>query len=423
MNFVDTATLIVRAGAGGNGAVSFRREKFIDKGGPNGGDGGDGGNVVFEASESENTLANFRFQKELAADDGQPGANSNKHGKSGQDLIIKVPVGTQIIANEELAADLTANGQQTIIASGGRGGFGNAHFKSSVRQAPKFAELGEPGEIKQLALELKMIADVGLIGLPNAGKSTLLARVSNAKPEIADYPFTTLTPNLGVVDVDKNSSLLFADIPGLIEGAASGKGLGHEFLRHVERTAVLIHLIDAYQPDIAKAYQTIQTELASYQADLSQRPQVIVINKTEGLTASDITKLTAPLKKLAPKAKILAISASAGTGLDELKRQALAAVKTYRKKELASQPEASGLPVITLAETQSATWQVEKTSGGFKVSGDKIDKFAIRTDFANDQAIARLKDIMKKQGILHELARQGAKPGQTITVGHGHLSY
>ncbi len=422
MNFVDTAKVVVSAGAGGAGAVSFRREKFIDKGGPDGGDGGDGGSVVFEASESENTLANFRYQKELTAEAGQPGGKNRRHGKNGDDLLIKVPVGTQILEGKKLLADLTVSGQRATIANGGRGGFGNAHFVSSIRQAPKFAEKGEPGETKKLALELKMIADVGLVGLPNAGKSTLLARLSNARPEIADYPFTTLTPNLGVVDIDAKNSLLFADIPGLIEGAASGKGLGQAFLRHVERTAVLIHLIDAYQADIASAYKTIQTELASYQVNLSERPQIVAINKTEGLSASNITELINKLKKIAPKAKILTISASSGHNLDELKRLALAEVKKFRASEETSEPETSGLPVIRLADN-SAGWQIEKTADGWRVTGEKIEKFAARTDFSNTESVARLKDIMRKQGILHELARRGALIGDIVSVGERSLKY
>lgn len=438
MNFVDTAKVVVSAGAGGMGAVSFRREKFIDKGGPDGGDGGNGGSVVFQASESENTLANFRYQKELAAEAGQPGGKNRRHGKNGEDLLTKVPVGTQILEGKKLLADLTTSGQRATIANGGRGGFGNAHFVSSIRQAPKFAEKGEPGETKKLALELKMIADVGLVGLPNAGKSTLLARLSNARPEIADYPFTTLTPNLGVVDIDSKNSLLFADIPGLIEGAASGKGLGHEFLRHVERTAVLVHLIDAYQADIASAYKTIQTELANYQVNLASRPQIVALSKTEGLSASETNQLVNKLKKLAPKAKILAISANAGQNLAELKRLALAEVKKFRASEKtsaskaqsslsssaggAAEPETNRLPIIRLADS-SPGWQIEKTDDGWQVTGEKIEKFAARTDFSNTESVARLKDIMRKQGILHELARRGALAGDIISISGGALKY
>jgi GTP-binding protein len=289
--FVDKATTTVKAGDGGNGTVSFRHEKFVDKGGPDGGDGGDGGSVIFVASRNENTLANFRFQKELNAKDGETGGKRRRHGKNGNDLVVKVPVGTAIVSMDgEVIADFTVDDQQAVIAKGGRGGFGNAHFVSSRRQTPRIAEKGEKGEMLEAQLELKLIADVGLIGLPNAGKSTLLSVVSNAQPEIADYSFTTLTPNLGVVDVDNKDTILFADIPGLIEGAATGKGLGDEFLRHVERTAVLVHLVDAYQENVAEAYRIIQGELSAYKVDLSSRPQIMVLTKIEGLEPAVVTK-------------------------------------------------------------------------------------------------------------------------------------
>src|SRR5882757_6159100 len=274
MKFIDTVTIDVIAGDGGDGKLSFRHEKFIDKGGPDGGDGGQGGDVVLVASRNENSLAIFRYKKEVKAPSGQPGDTTRKRGRSAADLLVPVPVGTMATNGEgEVIADLTHDGQQAVIAKGGRGGYGNAHFVSSTRQTPKFAEKGEPRETLQAKLELKMIADVGLIGLPNAGKSTLLGRISNAKPEIADYPFTTITPNLGVVDIDEGTTVLMADIPGLIEGASEGKGLGHEFLRHVERTAVLIHLIDAYQPDITNAYNTIRAELKAHDPALAKRPE------------------------------------------------------------------------------------------------------------------------------------------------------
>lgn len=411
----------MKAGSGGAGVVSFRHEKFIDRGGPDGGDGGNGGSVIFEASVSENTLAKFRNHPVLAAKDGEPGRKTRKHGKNGVDLIIKVPLGTQILAKDKVIADLTVFGQSATVASGGRGGFGNAHFVSSTRQAPKFAEKGESGETKEITLELKMIADVGLIGLPNAGKSTLLSRISNARPEIADYPFTTLTPNLGVVDTGK-TSLLFADIPGLIEGAAAGKGLGDEFLRHVERTAVLIHLIDAYHPDITAAYQTIQTELKNYRVDLSRRPQILAINKIEGLPSTDAKRLMSELGRATPKTKILLISAKSGQNLEELVSAVALAVKNYRAKEKAKIHKSSDLPVIKL-KSNSDTWQVEKSDDGFVVTGKKIEKFAERTDFSNTQAVARLRDIMRKSGVIHELDRQGAKPGSKVHILKNVLKY
>ncbi|HET7320300.1 MAG TPA: GTPase ObgE, partial [Candidatus Saccharimonadales bacterium] len=333
MHFIDKVNVEVHAGDGGNGKVSFRREKFISKGGPDGGDGGNGGDVILVASRNENTLAQFRYQKELKAKPGQPGGTSRKHGRSGQDLLVAVPVGTVAMTEGgESLADLTEDGQQAVVAMGGRGGFGNAHFTSSRRQAPKFAEKGEPGESLTLTLELKMIADVGLVGMPNAGKSTLLSKLSNARPEIADYPFTTLTPNLGVVDVG-DASILMADIPGLIEGAAEGKGLGHDFLRHVERTPVIMHMVDAYQEDVASAYSTIKDELAAYQPALVSRPEVIALNKTEGLDEEIINDLLDQLKRVAPaKTPIFAISAKSGKNLDNLVYELKKKVQQARAK-------------------------------------------------------------------------------------------
>jgi GTP-binding protein len=424
--FVDKATVLVKAGKGGDGKLSFRHEKFIDKGGPDGGDGGNGGDVVLAASRNQNTLASFRYQKELAAESGEPGGKSRKHGRSGQDLMVMVPVGTVVTDQEgRLLADVDADGKRAVIAHGGKGGFGNAHFVSSTRQAPQVAEKGEPGEQFTLQLELKMIADVGLVGLPNAGKSTLLSVISNARPEIADYPFTTLTPNLGVVDVDKEASLLFADIPGLIEGAAEGKGLGDEFLRHVERTAVLIHLIDAYQEDVAAAYKTIQDELKAYKVDLSARPQIVVLTKIEGLDADIVKDQLAKLKKVAPKETTLtAISSQTKQGVPELLRQVRKLVEQERARERATEAitAAPDVPVLTL-EDQDDAWEVIKEEDAFVVRGPKIERFAARTDFNSPAGVERLRDIMQKQGIMHELVRQGITSGDSIRLGRGEITY
>jgi GTP-binding protein len=417
MSFVDKVTITAVAGAGGDGKLSFRREKFIAKGGPNGGDGGDGGDVVLMASRNQNTLAAFRYQKEVRADKGEPGGKSRKHGKSGKDLIVAVPVGT--IATDEKGnqvADLVEDGQKAVVAKGGKGGFGNAHFVSSRRQAPQFAEKGEPGETHHLQLELKMIADVGLVGLPNAGKSTLLSKVSNARPEIADYPFTTLTPNLGVVDIDKDSSILMADIPGLIEGAAQGKGLGHDFLRHIERTAVILHLVDAYHEDVAHAYQTVRAELEAYQPELIKRPEIIAITKVEGLDEEIVTDLIQQLKRVTGKrTQIFAISAQAGINLQPLKFALKDSVQTVRAKP-AEETEEPTVPVIKLEDT-SDEWHVSREGQTFLVTGQRIEQFARRTDFSNEQAVQRLRDIMRRNGILHELNRQGIKAGQAVKIG------
>lgn len=426
--FIDAVQVEVVAGDGGNGAVSFRHEKFIDRGGPDGGDGGNGGDVVLVASRNQNTLAKFRFDKLIKAADGQAGSKQKKHGRSAAHLLVPVPVGTAVLTlTGELLADLVEDGQQAVIAKGGKGGFGNAHFVSSRRQAPNFAEKGEPGEALQANLELKMIADVGLVGLPNAGKSTLLARLSNAKPEIANYPFTTLVPNLGVVDID-DASVLFADIPGLIEGAAAGKGLGHDFLRHVERTAVILHLVDAYEDDLVGAYQTIRNELAAYDKKLAKRPEIIALNKTEGLDEDMITDMTNRLQAVAgKKAQIFAISGQAGKGLKELLHVVSAAVRQAREAEAQAaakrQPATSSdVPVLRLASSDSA-WQIERDGKDFVVTGAKIEQFARRTDFDNDEAVQRLRDIMRKNGVMHELIRQGIEPGATIRISGQRFDY
>jgi GTP-binding protein len=419
--FIDKATVEIKAGDGGNGIISWRHEKFIDRGGPDGGDGGNGGDVVLVASRNENTLATFRYQKELVAKSGDAGGKQKKHGRSAKPLLVKVPVGTVATnADGVQIADLTEDGQQVVVAHGGHGGFGNAHFVSSRRQAPSFAEKGEPGEELSAVLELKMIADVGLVGLPNAGKSTLLSRVSNARPEIADYPFTTLIPNLGVVDID-NSSLLFADIPGLIEGAAEGKGLGHDFLRHIERTAVIVHMIDAYDPDIAESYRVVAEELKRHDAVLAKRPVVVALNKTEGLDDETLANLTEQLRTVVPKkTEIFAISAQAGTNLQpflyKVQKKVVDARTKAAKKTNSENP--SGLPVITLAQ-DSADWRIDKSDGGYLITGKKLELFAVRTDFENEEGLERLRDILRKQGIMYELVRQGVKAGDTISFSNG----
>ena len=515
--FVDRAKVSLKAGDGGNGAVSFRREIYIPKGGPDGGNGGKGGDIVFRADRNTNTLIDFRFAPILEAENGKNGAGQRAAGRSGKDLIVDVPVGTIVYrleheeyprsrsmfadgANTErpspvttgarersendgysrvLIADLVRDGQTAIIAHGGTGGFGNAHFKSSTRQAPIIAEVGEPGEEFEAELELKTMADVGLVGLPNAGKSTFLSVVSNATPEIADYPFTTLTPQLGVATIDGND-LLIADIPGLIEGAAEGKGLGHDFLRHVDRTAVLLHLIDVYNDDAGEAYRTIRHELEQY-SDLASRPEIVALTKCEGVDDDIIKMQISSILAENPEAKIFAISSSAHQGLTELLRELLAVVSktapsdvglksrerheeyprsrsmfadganTERPSpvtteqrgerqpnlfgcpsEAAPSPQtgarersendgysrAQDIPTISLgSDALKDTWQVEKREdGSFLVTGEKIEKFARRTDLNNYASVNRLRDIMKKLGIRAELTSQGAEPDSIIEI-------
>ncbi len=351
--FVDTAKVYIKAGKGGNGAISFRHEIYIPKGGPDGGDGGKGGDVVFVASKDCDTLIDFRYQPKLIAEDGKAGSGQKSSGKSGKDLIVEVPIGTIVKRDGEIVADLTHDEERAIVAHGGDGGYGNWHFRSSTRQVPKIAELGNPGEAYEAELELKLLADVGLVGFPNAGKSTFLSVVSNATPEIADYPFTTITPNLGVAKVD-NHSILIADIPGLIEGASEGKGLGDRFLRHVERTKVLLHLIDVYNDDAGKAYKDIRSELANYSEELANRPELVVLTKTEGVDDEIIAMQMKAILDQNPDAKIMKISASAHRGLTEVLRELWQIIDTTKEESLVSETEetAEEIPVITLKQTE-----------------------------------------------------------------------
>ena len=427
--FIDTAKVFVQAGKGGDGVVSFRHEIYVDKGGPDGGDGGAGGDVIFEATENLNTLLDFRYKPELKAQPGANGSKRNMRGRSGKDLIVKVPIGTLVKKSGQVIADFTKNGQRQIIAKGGDGGFGIAHFKSSTRQTPKIAELGEFGDTFEAELELKLLADVGLVGFPNAGKSTFLSVVTNAKPEIADYQFTTLTPNLGVADVD-DGSILIADIPGLIEGASEGKGLGDAFLRHIERTGVLLHLIDAYQDDVAEHYQTIRNELAAYSQSLMSRPEVVALTKVDGLDKELIDMQIDALRTVVPSGTaIFAISSQAHTGLLELLRELRRKVAYERQMAAEETDDATtndddqSIPVLTLDNQQhDDDWSVSKDQDDYRVVGAKIEKFARRTNFEQFQAVNRLRDIMKKTGITHELIRQGAQGDSIIKIGDSELT-
>lgn len=351
--FVDTAKVYIKAGKGGNGAISFRREIYIPKGGPDGGDGGKGGDVVFVASKDCDTLIDFRFQPKLIAEDGKPGTGQKSSGKSGKDLIVEVPIGTVVKRGDEIVADLTHDEERAIVAHGGDGGYGNWHFRSSTRQTPRIAELGNPGEAFDAELELKLLADVGLVGFPNAGKSTFLSVVSNATPEIADYPFTTITPNLGVAKVD-DRSVLIADIPGLIEGASEGKGLGDRFLRHVERTKVLLHLIDVYNDDAGKAYADIRKELANYSDELAARPELVVLTKIEGVDEDIIKMQMAAILKENPEAKVMAMSAAAHQGTQEVLRELRLMIEATQAEmpTEAEEAPAEELPVITLDQKE-----------------------------------------------------------------------
>lgn len=416
--FADTAEVSIISGNGGAGAVSFRHEKYVDKGGPDGGDGGRGGDVVFLADNNVNTLADFRFKPELKAQDGGAGGKRKMHGADGEDKVVKVPVGTLIYRDDKVLADLIEVGQRAIVAKGGDGGFGNAHFKSSVRQLPRVAELGEKGEKFIAKLELKLVADVGLVGFPNAGKSTFLSVVTSAKPEIANYAFTTIKPNLGVADID-GSTILIADIPGIIEGASLGKGLGDTFLRHIERTSVILHMIDSLSDDIAGDYTKIRRELKNYSTALANKKEVVVLTKIDNIDDEIVAMQVDNLKKVT-NSPIVAISSSSGKNLKKLMRELIKIVanqKRTAKISAQSEVDNSELALISLSsKEQDDAWWVKKSGDRFIVTGGKIERFAKRTDFNNPHGINRLRDIMTKLGITREIEKQGGTGGSLIII-------
>jgi GTP-binding protein len=339
MKFLDQCKIYLRSGAGGAGAVSFRREKFIEYGGPDGGDGGKGGDVWIESVEGLNTLIDYRYQQHFKAQTGEHGMGKNRHGAAGEDVVLRVPVGTEVLEEdrETVLLDLDKPGMRVRLLKGGNGGFGNSRFKGPINQAPRFAMPGQEGQERWVWLRLKLIADVGLVGLPNAGKSTLLSAASAAKPKIADYPFTTLAPNLGVVDLSTNERFVLADIPGLIEGASEGAGLGTRFLGHVERTAVLIHLIDATQDDVAEAWRTVRHELEAYGGELADKPEILALNKIDALDA-DTVDLQAQALREAAGVEPRRVSGVSGQGVTELLRDAFALVRA-RRGEIAVEDE------------------------------------------------------------------------------------
>ena len=341
MKFLDEAKVYIRSGDGGNGCVAFRREKFIEFGGPSGGNGGRGGDVIVEVADGLNTLIDYRYQQHYKAGTGGHGMGKDRSGANGKDIVLRVPVGTQIFEedNETLIADFTEVGQRMVLLRGGNGGFGNAHFKTSTNQAPRRANPGQEGVEKVIWLRLKLIADAGLVGLPNAGKSTFLAAVSAAKPKIADYPFTTLHPNLGVVKIGERDFVI-ADIPGLIEGASEGAGLGDRFLGHVERCKVLVHLIDGTQDDVKGAYRTIRSELAAYAETLAEKPEIVVLNKADALTPAEIKTKTAALKR-ASKADVLVASGVSHEGVDAVLYRILNVLDADKAERIESERRAA----------------------------------------------------------------------------------
>ena len=420
--FVDEVTIDVKAGDGGNGSVAFRKEKYVPRGGPNGGDGGKGGDVYLEADSNLSTLLDFRYQRHYEALRGIHGTSRDMSGKNAGDITLKVPVGTTAteVETERILTDLTKHGQRVVIARGGQGGRGNAHFASSVQQAPKYAENGEPGEEHQIKLELKLLADVGLIGYPNVGKSTLIAALSAAKPKIADYPFTTLVPNLGVVRVDEERTFVIADIPGLIEGASEGVGLGHQFLRHVERTRLLCHLIDISGTtgrDPLDDYAIINRELAAYDDKLAQLPQVVVLNKSDIADPEEAELLRA---EFADEDKpVFVISAATRTGLEPL-----VYFLAERLSEMPLPPAFDDEIVRITADTMKGRrtdrrWDAAYDAGTqtYVVSGKGIERLVAMTQLQNEDAVNRLQRTLEKTGIINKLRTLGAKQGDTVRIG------
>lgn len=416
--FLDCVSIQVESGNGGNGMVAWRREKYVPYGGPDGGDGGKGGDVYLQANNSLQTLIDFQQKSRFKADDGVKGASKNCHGAKAKDLIINVPVGTVVVDEEDgrIIADLSEDGEQFMVALGGRGGRGNARFNSSRQQAPHFAEPGEPSVKRRLRLELKTIADVGLIGLPNAGKSTYISVVSAAKPKIANYPFTTLIPNLGVVKTkDGENSFVVADIPGLIEGASEGVGLGHDFLRHVERTRLLLHLVDATAIDGGDPwtnYQTVQAELHLYSESLANKPHAVVLTKGDALDETETEALMEQFKaKVA--APVFAISSVARQGLEPL--------QLYVESRLAELPKplpqaANEADPKASANDDSAYEIAEIDPGVFVVQGGKIERWLLQTDTQNPSSLRRFWQVLKALGVTKRLKRMGANAGDTVHI-------
>ncbi len=433
--FCDELKIKVQAGNGGDGCIAFRREKFVAKGGPNGGDGGNGGNIIIKTNLNINTLSHLAHQKAYKAQKGENGMGSNMYGKRGENLEIEVPIGTIIFNSDKskILADLSKEGDKIIIAKGGKGGMGNLHFVSSIRQAPRFAENGEPGEEIEIVMELKLVADVGIIGLPSAGKSTLISVISNAKPKIAEYHFTTLIPNLGVVDMSKfggtpSDSFVVADIPGLIEGASQGKGLGHQFLKHIARTQILIHVIDGYLENSDVNYTTINKELKDFDKTLSKKPQIVVINKIDLLDDKQLKAKKKELRKAYKKGEIFEISAATHEGLKPLLFEICKKLVEF-KKNLRNHPPEEIIEMPTLRpHLEKAPFILDKikktkTSKTFKISGIKINRLAVMTDIRNPEGLERMYIYIEKFGIKKMINKKGATFGDFIEISGKKIPY
>ncbi|UTR09249.1 GTPase ObgE [Evansella sp. LMS18] len=420
--FVDKVKVYVKAGDGGNGMVAYRREKYVPNGGPAGGDGGKGADVVFVVDEGLRTLMDFRYQRHFKAERGENGRPKNQHGKSREDMTVRVPPGTTVIdeATGKIIADLTEAGQKAVIAHGGRGGRGNSRFATPANPAPEIAENGQPGQEREIVLELKVLADAGLVGFPSVGKSTLLSVVSAAKPKIAEYHFTTLTPNLGVVETDDNRSFVLADLPGLIEGAHSGTGLGHQFLRHIERTRVIVHVIDMSGlegRDPYEDYLTINEELKEYNLRLTERPQIIVANKMDLPESED--NLERFREQVGDEAEIFPISAVTKKGLDPLLRAVMDKVETTSEFPLYEEEEMEQRVVYKFTKREAPFTITRDDDGAYVIEGHEIETMFKMTNFDREDAVKRFSRKMRHMGIDDALREKGATDGDTVRI----LSY
>ncbi|TYS10806.1 GTPase ObgE [Bacillus subtilis] len=418
--FIDQVKVYVKGGDGGNGMVAFRREKYVPKGGPAGGDGGNGGDVVFEVDEGLRTLMDFRYKKHFKAIRGEHGMSKNQHGRNADDMVIKVPPGTVVTDDDtkQVIADLTEHGQQAVIARGGRGGRGNTRFATPANPAPQLSENGEPGKERYIVLELKVLADVGLVGFPSVGKSTLLSVVSSAKPKIADYHFTTLVPNLGMVETDDGRSFVMADLPGLIEGAHQGVGLGHQFLRHIERTRVIVHVIDMSGlegRDPYEDYVTINQELSEYNLRLTERPQIIVANKMDMPQAAE--NLEAFKEKLTDDYPVFPISAVTREGLRELLFEVANQLENTPEFPLYDEEELTQNRVMYTIENEEVPFNITRDPDGvFVLSGDSLERLFKMTDFSRDESVKRFARQMRGMGVDEALRERGAKDGDIIRL-------
>lgn len=414
--FIDIAKIHVKAGKGGNGSIAFRREKYIPMGGPAGGDGGNGGSIILEANEGLRTLMDFRYQKHYKAESGEDGRKRNQYGAAGKDMVLRVPVGTLVKDFETgvVLADLKDNKQRFVVAKGGYGGKGNVKFKNSIRRAPHFAEPGTKGEERWVTLELKLIADVGLVGFPNVGKSTILSIITSAKPKIANYHFTTLKPNLGVVDLGQGSSYVIADIPGLIEGAADGLGLGHEFLRHVERTKLLLHVLDASgqeDRDPVQDFYKINEELEQYSDKLSQKKQIIVLNKMDlPQSQENVDRIR---KEFGDKYEIFEISAATGEGLDVLKKVAYERLLQVEEEiEFVDEQAVESL----LDKKERDTIVIRRDNDMYIAEGDFLERLVMSTNFDDYESFSHFQKVLIDKGVIEKLREKGAKEGDEISV-------